>query len=69
MTASETLALGSSALSELDEIVRQIDPADLRRNVGYVSQDTTLFFGSVKENISFGVRNVDDAMIVRAASA
>lgn len=47
--------------------IRQIDPADLRRNVGYVSQDTTLFFGSVKENISFGVRNVDDAMIVRAA--
>jgi ATP-binding cassette subfamily C protein LapB len=47
--------------------IRQIDPADLRRNLGYVSQDTHLFFGSVKENIAFGVRNVDDAMILRAA--
>lgn len=47
--------------------IRQLDPADLRRNIGYVAQDTHLFFGSVKDNIAFGVRNVDDAMILRAA--
>jgi ATP-binding cassette subfamily C protein LapB len=29
--------------------IRQIDPADLRRNVGYVAQDNYLFFGSVTD--------------------
>jgi len=47
--------------------IRQIDPADLRRNVGYVSQDNYLFFGSVKENIAFGAPQVDDQAIMRAA--
>ncbi len=48
--------------------IRQIDPADLRRNVGYVAQDNYLFFGSVKENISFGAPHVDDETILRAAA-
>ncbi|MCZ4280662.1 type I secretion system permease/ATPase [Kiloniella laminariae] len=48
--------------------IRQIDPADLRRNIGYVSQDNYLFFGSVKENISFGSPHVDDQTILRAAT-
>ncbi len=47
---------------------RQIDPADLRRNIGYVSQDNYLFFGSVRENIAFGAPHVDDPTILRAAS-
>jgi len=47
--------------------IRQIDPADLRRNVGYVSQDNYLFFGSVKDNIAFGTPQVDDQAILRAA--
>ncbi|WP_282606536.1 type I secretion system permease/ATPase [Pelagibius sp. Alg239-R121] len=48
--------------------LRQIDPADLRRNIGYVSQDNYLFFGSVRENISFGAPHVDDKTILRAAA-
>ncbi len=48
--------------------LRQIDPADLRRNIGYVSQDNYLFFGSVRENISFGSPHVDDQTILRAAA-
>ena len=48
--------------------IRQIDPADLRRNIGYVSQDNYLFFGSVKENIAFGAPHIDDQTILRAAS-
>ena len=47
--------------------IRQVDPADLRRNVGYVSQDNYLFFGSVRDNISFGAPHVDDESILRAA--
>ncbi len=48
--------------------LRQIDPADLRRNVGYVAQDNYLFFGTVRENIAFGAPHVDDQAILRAAT-
>ncbi len=47
--------------------IRQLDPAELRRNVGYVSQDNYLFFGSVRDNIIFGAQHVDDPTILRAA--
>ncbi len=47
--------------------LRQIDPADLRRNIGCVPQDVYLFFGSVKENIALGTPHADDAAILRAA--
>jgi len=48
--------------------LRQIDPADLRRNIGYVSQDNYLFFGSVRDNIAFGAPHLDDEAVIRAAS-
>ena len=47
--------------------IRQIDPADLRRNIGYVSQDNYLFFGTVRENISFAAPHVGDESVLRAA--
>ncbi len=49
--------------------VRQLDPVDLRRSIGYVSQDVTLFFGSLRENISIGAPFADDASILAAAEA
>jgi ATP-binding cassette subfamily C protein LapB len=47
--------------------IRQVDPADLRRNIGCVLQDGGLFFGSVKDNITLGAPYVDEASIHRAA--
>jgi len=47
--------------------LRQLDPADLRRNVGYVEQDTLLFYGSLRENIALRAPYADDLAIVSAA--
>jgi ATP-binding cassette subfamily C protein LapB len=47
--------------------IRQIDPAELRRSIGYVSQDITLFSGSIRDNIILGARDVDDNAILEAA--
>ncbi len=46
---------------------RQIDPAELRRSIGYVQQDTNLFFGSMRENITIGAPHADDADVLKAA--
>lgn len=48
--------------------MRQVDPADLRHNLGCVLQDGGLFFGSVKDNITLGAPYVDEAAILKAAS-
>jgi len=47
--------------------IRQIDPSDLRRQIGYVPQDISLMFGSVKDNITLGSRFADDPAILHAA--
>ncbi len=47
--------------------LRQLDPADLRRNIGCVPQDVFLFQGSVRENITMGASFADDAAVLRAA--
>jgi ATP-binding cassette subfamily C protein LapB len=47
--------------------VRQLDPADVRRNLSCVSQDVMLFYGTLRDNIAFGLPYADDAAIVAAA--
>lgn len=47
--------------------LRQFDPADIRRNVGFVSQDNYLFYGSVRENVCVSAPFIDDASMRRAA--
>lgn len=47
--------------------LRQLDPAELRRNIGYVPQDVTLFYGSLRDNIAMGLPQADDAAVARAA--
>ena len=46
---------------------RQIDPAELRRCVGYVQQDTQLFYGSMRENLTITAPHVDDSAVLAAA--
>lgn len=71
-TTLEKLILGlyrpSSGAVLIDGIdQRQLDPAELRRSIGYVQQDITLFYGSLRDNITLGAPYVDDAAVVRAA--
>ncbi len=46
---------------------RQIDPAELRRCIGYVQQDTQLFYGSMRDNLTISSPYVDDAAVLAAA--
>ena len=47
--------------------VRQLDPAELRHSIGHVSQDVTLFYGTLRENLTLGAPLADDEQILRAA--
>jgi ATP-binding cassette, subfamily C, bacterial LapB len=47
--------------------IRQIDPAELRHFIGYVPQDIVLFKGTVRDNVTMGTHDVDDATVIRAA--
>lgn len=47
--------------------VRQINPGDLRRNIGAVQQSPQLFYGSVRHNITMGHETAPDRAVIRAA--
>jgi ATP-binding cassette subfamily C protein LapB len=47
--------------------IRQIDPTDLRRNIGAVLQDPWLLSGTLRENIALGAERPRDEDILRAA--
>ena len=44
----------------------QIEPQSLRRQIGYVPQDITLFHGDIRENILLGGTQVDDQQLLEA---
>lgn len=56
---------GSILLDGID--IKQIDPADLRKNISYVSQDITLFKGSAKDNIAYRSTRASDEQMIRAS--
>lgn len=56
---------GAVLLDGID--LRQLDPADVRRNIGYVSQDVMLFYGTLRDNIKLGLPYADDSAMVAAA--
>ncbi len=59
------VAKGTILIGGVDQ--NQINPADLRNQIGYVPQDVVLFYGTIKENISFGASHMDDASILKAS--
>ena len=44
----------------------QIDMADLRRNIGFLSQNARLFYGSLRENLTLGAPHASDAQLFEA---
>lgn len=56
---------GSVLVDGID--INQIDPVDLRKNIGYVPQDVVLFNGTVRENIVYKAPYSDDETILKAA--
>ena len=57
---------GSIAIDDID--INQIDPADLRKNIGYLSQDIELLRGTIRENIAYKDLHVNDEKLIQAAS-
>jgi ATP-binding cassette subfamily C protein LapB len=60
-----TPASGSILIDGIDS--RQIDPVELRRDIGYVPQDIVLFYGTLRENIVLGTPRASDTDVLRAA--
>ena len=58
-------AEGAVRIDDVD--LEQYDPVDLRRNIAYVAQDTSLFYGTLRENITMGLPHADDAAVLEAA--
>ncbi|MFB6155376.1 MAG: ABC transporter ATP-binding protein [Haloferacaceae archaeon] len=49
--------------------LRNVTIPSLRRAIGYVSQDTFMFYGTVRDNIAYGSFDATDEEIVAAAKA
>jgi len=49
--------------------LRDVTIPSLRESIGYVSQDTFLFYGTVAENIAYGTFDADREEIIEAAKA
>jgi ATP-binding cassette subfamily B multidrug efflux pump len=56
---------GTVSLDGID--LRRLAPADLRREIGFVPQETFLFSATIAENIAFGVESATGDEIRRAA--
>lgn len=56
---------GSILIDGID--VRQIDPAELRKNIAFLGQDASVFAGTVRENIMYGKQQAKDDEVTDAA--
>lgn len=46
--------------------IGQIDPAELRRNIGYIPQDVQLLSGTVYDNITLGIDHPNNERLIQA---
>lgn len=65
MTGLYRATSGSLRIDGLD--INQLHPADVRRHIGHAGQDSALFFGTIRENITLGQPHASDEAIQRAA--
>lgn len=56
---------GSIKIDGVD--IRQLDPAEVRKAIGYVPQDVNLFYGTLRDNITVGMPYVEDHGLIQAA--
>ncbi|MHA1729426.1 MAG: ABC transporter ATP-binding protein [Promethearchaeota archaeon] len=59
------VGLGQIKIDDID--IREYKLHDLRKNIGVVSQDSFLFYKSIRENIAYGKDNATDEEIISAA--
>jgi ATP-binding cassette subfamily B protein len=57
------------AITVDDQDLRNVTLRSLRRQIGYVGQDTFLFYGTVEENVAYGTFEAEEEAIVEAAQA
>lgn len=50
-----------------DTDIRQLDPAEVRRRIGYIAQESLLFEGTLKENIMMGAPWAEEESVLEAA--
>jgi len=48
--------------------LRQLDPAEFRRQVGFVPQEATLFYGTLRDNLTIAYPQANDEAVLRAAN-
>lgn len=58
---------GQGSVSFGDVNIDQLHRADLRSRVGFLPQDVTLFYGSIRDNISMASPVINDRLLLRAA--
>ncbi|KUJ81655.1 type I secretion system permease/ATPase [Microbulbifer flavimaris] len=67
LQAMAGLLENASGLATIDGIaIDHLDPADLRRDIGLLSQNSTLFHGTLRENLTLGAPQASDEEILWA---
>ena len=56
---------GTMSIDGID--INQIDPADLRHHIGYLSQDVELMRGSIRDNLVYKDPHIDDDRLIEVA--
>lgn len=64
MSGLQQATSGKAMLDDLDMTL--IDPSDVRRDVGMLGQQASLFFGTVRENLTLGAPLATDEAVLKA---